>query len=51
MLFGLYAQVSVLSGMSAIPIFLWEGSLGLWLVVKGFRPSPLTAATVAPGAR
>ncbi|MGN9846654.1 DUF4386 domain-containing protein [Nonomuraea sp. H19] len=50
-LFGLYPQVSVLSGMSAVPIFLWEGSLGLWLVVKGFKPSPLTAVTVAPGAR
>ncbi|MFI9550193.1 DUF4386 domain-containing protein [Nonomuraea endophytica] len=47
-LFGLYAQVSVLSGMSAVPIFVWEGSLGLWLVVKGFRPAPLTAAPVAP---
>ncbi|MFI7706033.1 DUF4386 domain-containing protein [Nonomuraea sp. NPDC049480] len=50
-LFGLYPQVSVLSGMSAVPIFLWEGSLGLWLVVKGFKPSPLTAATIAPAAR
>ncbi|MFB4274588.1 DUF4386 domain-containing protein [Nonomuraea sp. MTCD27] len=49
-LFGLYPQVSVLSAMSAVPIFLWEGSLGLWLVVKGFKPSPLTAATVTPGA-
>jgi uncharacterized MnhB-related membrane protein len=44
-LFGLHPQVSVLSAMSAVPIFLWEGSLGLWLVVKGFKPSPLTAAT------
>ncbi|MFB4273394.1 DUF4386 domain-containing protein [Nonomuraea sp. GTA35] len=50
-LFGLYPQVSVLSAMSAVPIFLWEGSLGLWLVVKGFKPSPLTAAMVTPGAR
>jgi hypothetical protein len=22
----------------------WELSLGVWLVVKGFRPSPITAA-------
>jgi hypothetical protein len=50
-LFGLYPQVSVLSGMSAVPIFLWEGALGLWLVIKGFKPSPLTAAAVVPGAR
>jgi hypothetical protein len=26
------------------PIFCWELSLGLWLVVKGFRPSPAPAA-------
>jgi hypothetical protein len=50
-LFGLYTQISVLSAMSAVPIFLWEGSLGLWLVIRGFKPSPLTAATVAPGVR
>ena len=25
------------------PIFFWELSLGLYLVVKGFRPSPITA--------
>jgi hypothetical protein len=25
-------------------IFLWELSLGIYLVVKGFKPSPLTAA-------
>ncbi|MEO3813214.1 DUF4386 domain-containing protein [Sphaerisporangium sp. B11E5] len=50
-LFGLYTQVSVLSGLSAVPIFLWEGSLGLWLVVKGFTPSSLTAATAGPSAR
>jgi hypothetical protein len=29
------------------PIFVWELSLGIWLVVKGFRPSPVTAG---PGA-
>ncbi|MBO3748393.1 DUF4386 domain-containing protein [Streptosporangiaceae bacterium NEAU-GS5] len=46
-MFGVYPQVSVLSGIAAIPIFLWEGSLGVWLVVKGFRPSPITAGTAA----
>jgi hypothetical protein len=24
----------------------WELSLGVWLVVKGFKPSPITAAMV-----
>ena len=27
-----------------VPVAAWEFSLGLWLVVKGFRPSPITAA-------
>ncbi len=29
---------------AAFPVAAWELSLGLWLVVKGFRPSPITAA-------
>ncbi len=29
---------------AAVPVAAWELSLGLWLVVKGFRPSPITAA-------
>jgi len=48
-LFGLIEQVSVWSGLAALPVALWELSLGLWLVVKGFRPSPLIP-TGAPGA-
>ena len=27
----------------ALPVAAWEFSLGVWLVVKGFRPSPITA--------
>jgi hypothetical protein len=27
------------------PIFIWELSLGVYLVVKGFKPSPITATT------
>jgi len=40
---GVNEQVSVLSGIAVIPIFLWELSLGLWLTFKGFRPSPVLA--------
>jgi Domain of unknown function (DUF4386) len=29
---------------AAAPVAAWELSLGVWLVVKGFRPSPITAA-------
>jgi hypothetical protein len=28
--------------LAAIPVAAWELSLGVWLVVKGFRPSPIT---------
>jgi hypothetical protein len=47
--FGVYAQVSVWSGLATIPIAAWELSLGLWLVLKGFKPSPITAAMTAAG--
>ena len=29
---------------AALPVAVWELSLGIWLVVKGFKPSPITAA-------
>ncbi len=41
-LFGLYAQVSVWSGIATVPEFLWEATLGIYLIVKGFLPSPIT---------
>jgi hypothetical protein len=36
-LFGLMDQRAPLAGVSAIPIALWEFSLGVYLVVKGFK--------------
>jgi hypothetical protein len=33
-----------LTAAAALPVAAWELSLGVWLVVKGFRPSPITAA-------
>ena len=50
-LFGLWERVSGPSGLLAIPIALWEFSLGVYLVVKGFRPSPITAGMVAATTR
>ena len=29
--------------LAAVPVAAWELSLGLWLMVKGFRPCPITA--------
>jgi hypothetical protein len=35
--------------IAVLPVALWEFSLGVWLVVKGFRPSPITAGMTAAG--
>jgi hypothetical protein len=45
-LFGLVDRVSALPAIAALPIALWELSLGLYLTVKGFKPSPITADMV-----
>ena len=55
-LFGGIEQGSALTAAAALPVIpvaAWEFSLGVWLVVKGFRPSPITAGMDAatPGAR
>jgi hypothetical protein len=41
-LFGAYEQVSLPSAIATIPEFFWELSLGIYLIVKGFKPSPIT---------
>jgi hypothetical protein len=46
-MFGLWEQFSLPAGIATLPVALWEVSLGAWLVVKGFRPSPLTDPLVA----
>ncbi|MGX5681730.1 DUF4386 domain-containing protein [Schumannella luteola] len=40
MLFGLWTQTSPIGALSALPIAVWEFTLGVWLVVKGVRPEP-----------
>ena len=42
-MFGFIDRVSALTGLFGCPIAIWEFSLGVYLVVKGFRPSPVTA--------
>jgi hypothetical protein len=59
-LFGLIGQHAASTALFAIPIALWEFSLGVWLVVKGFKPAAITAlysrtagvdnGSLAPGA-
>ena len=41
--FGAYAQVSPLSGLAALPVAAFEFSFGVYLIVKGFKPTPLTS--------
>ena len=45
-LFGLVERVSALPAIATLPIALFEFSLGVYLIVKGFRPSPITAGMV-----
>jgi hypothetical protein len=46
-LFGLWDRLSPVTAFATIPIAVWEFSLGVYLIVKGFRPSPVTAGMVA----
>ena len=37
------------TGRTGLRIALWEFSLGVWLVAKGFKPSPVTDGMVPAG--
>ena len=39
-IFGGWAQTSSVGALCALPIAVWELSLGVWLVVKGFKSTP-----------
>jgi hypothetical protein len=43
-LFDLVGRTAPPAALAATPIALWEFSLGVWLVVKGFKPSPILSA-------
>lgn len=43
-LFELLPPISPVVVLSALPIAIWEFSLGVWLVVKGFNQSPLLSS-------
>jgi hypothetical protein len=44
-MFGVVDAISPVTAVAVVPIFLWEFSLGLYLLIKGFRPSPLTTGS------
>ena len=46
-LLGVIEPDSAMRNLAAGPEFVWELSLGIYLMVKGFRPSPITAPTTA----
>jgi len=39
-MFGLVSQVSAWGAAAALPVFGWEMSLAVWLIIKGFQSSP-----------
>jgi hypothetical protein len=43
---GLIEGGSVVQTMACMPEFFWELSLGIYLIVKGFKPAAVTAGTV-----
>ena len=52
-MFGVVDRVGTVTGIAVIPIAVWEFSLGVYLIVKGFKPCPITdemdaAATTPP---
>jgi hypothetical protein len=49
-LLGQHSSLAGLANLPVIPVAAWEFSLGVWLTVKGFRPSPITAGTTAVNA-
>ncbi len=42
-MFGLLGLHAPLAALSAIPVTLFEFSLGVWLIAKGFNPSAITS--------
>ena len=40
-------HISAFQAVATLPVAAWEFSLGVWLVVKGFRPCPITAEMTA----
>jgi len=50
-LFGLYGQTSAWGAVTALPVFAWEMSLAVWMIVKGFNPAPWAQDETSPSSR
>lgn len=46
--FGVYSNLSPLAALAALPVAVFEFSLGVWLVVKGFKPATSVTPVPAP---
>jgi hypothetical protein len=47
-IFGGWAQISTPATLCALPVAVFENSVGVWLTVKGFRPPALAALNGPP---
>lgn len=47
-LFDVFQYAGTGQGIATIPEFLWELSLGIYLTVKGFKPSPILSGDASP---
>ena len=47
-LFGAWDQISAPAALLTLPIAVWELSFGVYMTVKGFKPTPVGEATFAP---
>ena len=45
-MFGVIDRMGPVAAIAALPIAVWEFSLGVYLVVKGFKPCPITDAVL-----
>ncbi len=50
-MFGLGPQIPTWAGLLVIPIFAWEVSLAIWLIVKGFNPAAAASGPVTTDTR
>jgi hypothetical protein len=49
--FGVYDRAALIAVLAALPIAIWEFSLGVYLTVKGFRPVAVAALPSGTGDR